>query len=269
MSATIQAALLGVVQGLSEFLPISSTAHLILARAFFGVDGEKFGLAFDVACHIGTLVAVVIYFRREFVLMGAALGRLFEPERDEWARMIWLLGVGTIPAVVVGLLFGSFIEDRLRTVPVVAATLALVAFGLFWAERAGKKTREERSVTVTEAFWIGCAQRTALVPGVSRSGAALIVALFIGLRRTDAAEFVFLLSVPATLAAAAWEAPDLGEAGVAGEGTIFVVGVVTSAIVGYIAVKYFIRYLANHSLDLFAWYRLVLAAGAVIWLSRG
>src|SRR3989442_1225399 len=133
MPTTLQAALLGVVQGVTEFLPVSSTAHLILARAFFGFDGDKFGLAFDVACHVGTLIAVIIYFRTELRRMIAALPRLLDPPRDEWARMIWLLVVGTIPAVVVGLLFGRVIEERLRTVPVVATTLAVVALGLFWA----------------------------------------------------------------------------------------------------------------------------------------
>src|SRR5438105_11966994 len=102
MPDTLQAAILGIVQGATEFLPVSSTAHLILARAFFGFDGDKFGLAFDVACHVGTLIAVTVYFRRELAEMIAALPRLFDPARDHWARMIWLLAVGTIPAVVVG-----------------------------------------------------------------------------------------------------------------------------------------------------------------------
>src|SRR5713101_5784870 len=118
MPTTLQAALLGVVQGVTEFLPVSSTAHLILARAFFGWDADRFGLAFDVACHVGTVIAVIIYFRRDIAKMIAALPRLLEPRRDPWVHLIWLLVVGTIPAVVVGLVFGNVIEDRLRTVPV-------------------------------------------------------------------------------------------------------------------------------------------------------
>src|SRR5437870_4691975 len=154
MPATLQAALLGVVQGATEFLPVSSTAHLILARAFFGFDADRFGLAFDVACHAGTLLAVLFFFRREVMKMVAALPHLLQPRRDPWAHMIWLLAVGTVPAIVVGLLFGSVIEDRLRTVPVIVATLSVVGVGLFWAERAGSKQRMERSLTAFEAFII-------------------------------------------------------------------------------------------------------------------
>ncbi len=270
MPITIQAALLGLVQGLTEFLPVSSTAHLILARAFFGFDADRFGLAFDVACHFGTLLAVLIYFRATIARMIAALPDLFHPERNDMARLTWLLVIGTIPAVVVGALFNRRIEDTLRTVPVIAASLAIVAIGLFWADRAGAKLRDERTVTYAEALIIGCAQAVALIPGVSRSGATLIAALFIGLRRRDAAEFIFLLSIPAILAAAVHEAPKAMRAmgGMPGEGTLFVIGIVSSAVIGYFAVKYFIRYLANHSLDPFAWYRLALAVAALIWLSR-
>lgn len=263
----LQAALLGVVQGATEFLPVSSTAHLILARAFFGFDGDKFGLAFDVALHVGTLLAVLIYFRRQLALMVRALPRFFQPARDQWARLIWLLVIGTVPAVIVGFLFGDLIESRLRTVPVVAATLAIVAVGLFWAERASSKTRAESSLTFVEAFLIGCAQAAALVPGVSRSGATLIAALAIGLRRTEAAQFIFLLAVPAILGAAVRELPAMLRAGFAGNAALFAIGVITSAVVGYMVVTFFIRYLARHSLDVFAWYRLALAGTAVVWLA--
>ena len=273
MSDTVQAAILGVVQGLTEFLPVSSTAHLILARAFFGWDAGQFGLAFDVACHVGTLVAVVAYFWRDLVPMPRALPlalglvRAGPREESEWsARLIWLLVAGTIPAVVVGLLFGNVIEEHLRTVPLVAATLALVALGMVWAERVGQKARDERSLTLVEALWIGCAQAAALVPGVSRSGATLVAALLVGLRRQEAARFIFLLSIPAILGAAAKEAPKIARVGLHGGGAMLAVGVASSAIVGYLAVRYFIRYVADHSLHVFAWYRLGLAVVAVGWL---
>jgi undecaprenyl-diphosphatase len=300
MPTTVQAALLGVVQGVTEFLPVSSSAHLILARAFFGFDADKFGLSFDVACHVGTLIAVVIYFRTEIARMIAALPQLFEPftartggapravarggggpgavtrgggapriEENEDARLIWLLVVGTVPAVVAGLLFKHPIEDRLRTVQVSAVMLAVGAILFFVAERASSKTRSDASLTMPEALWIGCAQAVALIPGVSRSGATLVVALLLGLRRAEAARFIFLLSIPAILGAAASEAPKMMRAGIGGDtATLVAIGVVTSAIVGYLAVKYFIRYLANHTLDVFAWYRLALAAAAVVWLWR-
>src|SRR4030081_3935431 len=179
MPATLQAALLGIVQGLTEFLPVSSSAHLILARAFFGFDADKFGLAFDVFCHVGTLVAVLIYFRREIAGMIAALPHLFQPGRDPDARLIWLIAVATIPAVIAGVLFKKPIEASMRTPLVAAVALAIGAILPFVAERVGTKTRSEDSLTLMEAFWIGCAQAVALIPGVSRSGATLTLALLL------------------------------------------------------------------------------------------
>lgn len=267
MPDTIQAALLGVVQGLTEFLPVSSTAHLIIARALFGFDGDKFGLAFDVACHVGTLLAVLAYFRADIARMIAALPRLADPGRDEDARLIWLLVIGTIPAVVAGALFKHVIEDRLRTVLVCAVALAVGGILLLVADRAGSKTRTERSLTYADALWIGCAQAVALIPGVSRSGATITIALLIGMVRAEAARFIFLLSIPAILGAAVSEAPKLLKGGVHGdERTLFVIGIISSAIVGYAAVKYFIQYLGRHSLDLFAWWRIALAAVAIAWM---
>jgi undecaprenyl-diphosphatase len=268
MPTTLQAALLGVVQGLTEFLPVSSSAHLILARAFFGFDDDKFGLAFDVACHIGTLIAVLLYFRQEIARMVAALPRLFDL-RDPEARLIWLIVVATIPAIVVGLLLKHPIEDHLRTPTVAAACLAIGGILLALSERTGAQTRLENSLTFGEALLIGCAQGIALVPGISRSGATLTVALFLGLRRTEAAHFIFLLAIPAILGAAASESPRLLKAGLGGDASLFAIGIVSSAIVGYAAVKYFIHYLGTHSLEVFAWYRLALAATVVVWLVRG
>jgi undecaprenyl-diphosphatase len=238
-----------------------------------------------VACHVGTLVAVVIYFREDLARMIAAVpqalgmrpprgGHYVQPGvavavADREPHLIWLLVVGTIPAVVVGLLFGKAIEERMRTPGVAAVMLAAGAILMFIAERSGRKTRDEISLTMPEAFWIGCAQAVALIPGVSRSGATITLALFLGLRRAEAARFIFLLAIPAILGAAAHEAPKVLKAGFPGDtAALFAIGVVTSAIVGYFAVKYFIRYLASHTLDAFAWYRLVLAAATAVWLLR-
>src|SRR5262249_34345901 len=149
-----------------------------------------------------------VYFRRELARLAAALPRLFDP-RDPDARLIWLLVIGTLPAVVAGLLFKHQIEDNLRTPAVAAAMLAVGAVLFFAAEAAGSQTRPELSLTFGEALLIGCAQAVALVPGVSRSGATITVALFIGLRRMEAARFIFLLAIPAILGAAASEAPKL------------------------------------------------------------
>lgn len=258
------AALLGVVQGLSEFLPISSSAHLILARAFFGWDGEAFGLAFDVACHVGTLAAVVVYFRHDLIAMARALPELFQGTPA--ARRLWLIGIGTVPAVVVGLLFARAIEHGLRTPAVAGWTLAIGALGLLWVERLPPRTRDEHGVGPGEALAIGVAQASALVPGVSRSGATITVGMLLGLRRDAAARFSFLLGVPAILAAAGKEGLALARTGLGpDEARLFVVGMVSSAVVGYLTIKYFLRYLATHRLDVFAYYRLALAAAVLAW----
>ena len=263
----LAAALLGVVQGLTEFLPVSSSGHLILARAFFGWDPGRFGLAFDVACHVGTLLAVLAYFRGDVVRLAAAAPAALGGGDGRWERLGRLIAVGTIPVVIVGLLFADAIETTLRSPAIVAATLAIGAVGLLAAEWAGKQRRDEESIGYGEALAIGLAQASALVPGVSRSGATLTVAMLLGVRREEAARFVFLLSLPAVLAAALKEGLELAKAGVAGlPVTLFVVGLVVSAVVGYLTVKYFIRYLAGHTLYGFAVYRLALAAVTVAWL---
>jgi undecaprenyl-diphosphatase len=187
----------------------------------------------------------------------------------EGARLIWLIVIGSIPAVIVGLLFSDVIEQRFRTPQITAVTLTLGGLGLFLAERIGAQRRNEESLTIAEAFLIGCAQAAALVPGVSRSGATITVALFLGLRRAEAARFTFLLGIVAILGAAVLKFPDMLEEGLGGAAAaLFAVGIASSAVVGYLAVKYFIRFLARNSLDVFAWYRLALAASVVVWVLR-
>jgi undecaprenyl-diphosphatase len=288
MPDSVQAALLGVVQGLTEFLPVSSSAHLILARAFFGFDGDKFGLAFDVACHVGTVLAVLAYYWRDIAWLLASVPAFFSAapsnlpsqagaiERGgprgsaSGARFIWLLLAGTMPAVVVGLLFNHAIEEHLRTPAVAATTLAAGALGFFYVERVSSRSRNHGSLSLVEAFWIGCAQALALVPGVSRSGATLTVALLLGLARADAAQFIFLLGVPAILGAAAKEAPKIVAAGVGWDtARLFLIGVLTSTLVGYAAVRFFVGYLGRRSLSLFGWYRLALSAAVVAWIALG
>jgi undecaprenyl-diphosphatase len=277
MPPSVQAALLGIVQGLTEFLPVSSSAHLILARAFFGYDSERFGLPFDVAVHVGTALAVAVYFRRELAGMIRALPRALsgpggggDQASAHDVRLIWLLAVGTVPVVAVGLLFDDVIEHYLRTPGVAAIALTAGAIGFFVVERIGAHARDERSLTVVEAFWIGCAQAAALVPGVSRSGATMTLALLIGLRRAESARFVFLLGLPAIAGAAVKELPALPGAANGGEvATLMLVGIASSAVVGYMAIRFFIQYVGRHSLDVFAWYRLALAALVAVWIVSG
>ncbi len=265
----ISAALLGVAQGLTEFLPVSSSAHLILVRAFFGWNADQFGLPFDVACHVGTLIALLAYFRRDVLDMTRAVPQMMRASAAGPARQAWLIVVGTLPVVVVGLLFSDAIERTLRT-PIVAATaLAAGALALLAVERAGPRSRLEGSLTIPEALVLGLAQSVALVPGVSRSGAAITVAIFLGLRRDASARFAFLLGIPAILAAAGHEGLAVVEQGMTSDvAVVFLVGTVCSAAVGYLTVKYFLRYVADHSLDVFAFYRLALAAGTGLWVVR-
>jgi len=263
----IGAVLLGIIQGLTEFLPVSSSAHLILARAFFGWNAEKFGLAFDVACHAGTLIAVVVFFARDLLDMAAALPAALRRGAGGPARTLQLIVVGTLPILPAGLLYTNRVEEALRTPAVAAAMLALVAVGLLAVERVGARQRDASSLSLAEALGLGLAQATALVPGVSRSGATITVGMAFGLRRDSAARFSFLLGVPAIAAAAAKEGLSLARTGLTPEmAVIFAVGVVASAIVGYLTVKYFIRFLSGHRLDGFAYYRLALAAAALVWL---
>jgi undecaprenyl-diphosphatase len=262
----LQAATLGVVQGLTEFLPISSSAHLILARAFFGWDASVFGIAFDVACHVGTLLAVIAYFWRDLLAMAVALPHAFD--RSPPARLLRLVVIGTVPVVVIALLFNDFLENTIRTPGATAVTLTIGAIGLLVAERLRARDRDERSITVPEAVGFGLAESAALIPGISRSGATMTFGMLMGLRRESAARFSFLLGVPAILAAAAKEGLDLAGTGMRGEQVaVFAVGIVSSAIVGYLTVKYFLRFVVDHRLDAFAWYRLALAGAVVFWLA--
>ena len=263
----IGAALLGVVQGLTEFLPVSSSAHLILARAFVGWGAEGYGLAFDVAVHLGTLLALVIFFRQDLVAMAAALPVAMQRREAGSARMLGLVTVGTLPILPAGLLYTARVEAALRTPAVAAAMLALGAGVFLLVERKSSRRRDETTLRLSEAVWIGVAQATALVPGVSRSGATIALGMLFGLRREAAARFGFLLGVPAIAAAAAREGLDLARAGLTIDAaTMFAVGVVSSAVVGYLTVKFFIRFLSGHALDAFAYYRLVLAAVTLVWI---
>ena len=262
------AILLGVIQGLTEFLPVSSSAHLILARAFFGWEvPPDLGLALDVALHIGTLVAILLFFRGEIAAMVAALPSIFQRQPGEAGWLLRRIVVGTVPVVVVGLLFSDYIEEVLRTPAVAAAALTLGALGMLIAERVGSRDRSEPDMGWVDAVAIGCAQAAALVPGISRSGATITVGMFLGMRRDAAARFTFLLAIPAMTAAAAKEALEVIRLDVPIAGLqMFAAGILVSAGVGYVTIKYFLRFLAGHRLDVFAYYRLALAAVTVAWL---
>jgi undecaprenyl-diphosphatase len=265
----LQAAiLLGIIQGLTEFLPVSSSAHLILARAFFGWETPpEFGLAFDVALHIGTLVAIVTYFRADILAMIRTLPLALTTNPPVAGRLMQLIAVGTIPILIVGLVMTDAVEAALRQPAVAAGALTLGALAMLVAERLGPRTRDEGSLRWLDAALIGCAQAAALVPGMSRSGSTIAMGMFLGVRRDSAARFTFLLAIPATLAAAGKETLEVSDMPLTADSLVlFAVGIVVSGVVGYLTIKYFLRFLAGHKLDGFAWYRLALAAATVVWL---
>lgn len=269
----LEAIFLGVVQGLTEFLPVSSSGHLLLGQYFLGMDQARFGLTFDAAIHTGTVLAVISYFWRDLLRMaGAFLRSLRGPnfeERDQ--RMAYLILVATIPAGVIGLLFQNFFEGpAVRSPWLVAFNLVLVGALFIVGEVVGRQNRTSDKLGFKEALAIGLAQTVALFPGVSRSGGTITLGLFLGLRRDEAARFSFLMSVPITAAAALLSLADAFGSGIdAGDALLFVAGSVTSGVVGYLAIRFLLNYLAGHSLRVFAYYRFALAAVVVILLLLG
>jgi undecaprenyl-diphosphatase len=259
----IQAVLLGVVQGLTEFLPVSSSGHLLLGQYFLGMDQERFGLSFDAAIHTGTVLAVVWFFRRDLLAMARAFLRSVpRPDfSDTEVRMAYLVLVATVPAALVGFRFEGFFAMEVRSPWVVVFNLVFVGLLFIVAEAVGAKTRSASKLGFLGAFGIGLAQALALVPGVSRSGATITLGLFLGLRREEAAKFSFLMSVPVTAAAASLSlAQAAGEGMSRHEAIMFLAGSASSAAVGYMAIRFLLRFLAHHSLRVFAYYRFALAA---------
>lgn len=263
----LRAAILGIVQGLTEFLPVSSSGHLVLIPALFGWDDQ--GLSFDVGLHLGTLLAILVYFWRDWAEM-ISVGTVdlvryqfrFRLHRRP-SQFLWLLALGSIPAAVVGALFNDWIEDHVRQPWLIAITLAVVGAVMLYADRRGTRERGMASIGIADAVVIGVAQACALIPGVSRSGATMTTALFRGLDRNDAARFAFLLGTPAFVGAAALKASDL-----AGESSTqlseLAVGFACSAVVGFLVIHFLLRYLRTRSLAVFVWYRFVVAALTLI-----
>jgi undecaprenyl-diphosphatase len=267
----LEAVFLGVVQGLTEFLPISSSGHLLLAQYFLGLSQERFGLPFDVALHLGTLVAVVSFFWRDLLGMAGAFVRSLSPGgrdlADPQQRLAYLILASTIPAALIGFFLESFFENTVRNPWVVAFNLVAVGVLFIVAEGVGRKTRRADKLRFVEAVGIGLAQAAALVPGVSRSGATITLGLFLGLRREEAARFSFLMSVPIIAGAGSLQLVEAASEGMSrSEAIMFAAGFISSAAVGYLAIRFFLRYVTHHSLRAFAYYRFGLAAVIVVAL---
>ena len=268
MTLILKSALMGVVQGLTEFLPISSSGHLVLIEKLFG--WKQLGLAFDVALHMGTLLALVVFFGREWVgvIKGFFKSLRVRPSRwDAEGRLAWMLILATIPAVIAGAAFSDQIERNLRTLFWVATFLLAGALVMMAAELLGKKARDFSSIRAGDAASVGFAQVLALAPGVSRSGITISAGMFSGLNREAAARFSFMMAAPIIGGAGVWEAIKVARHGLGG-GTpgAFAAGFITSAVTGFFTVKYFLRYLRRGSLVPFVIYRLVVAAAVYIYL---
>lgn len=243
---------MGVLQGITEFFPISSTAHLVLIPRIFNFSETANSLTFDVALHIGTLLSLFFVFWRDWL-------RMVRKDR----KLLLLLAAGSVPAAFFGLLFEDVVETSLRSPLVIIFTLIIVGFVMLLAERF-RGGKIAGGLRLKDALAIGLAQAMALVPGVSRSGITIAAGLFIGMRREEAARFSFLLSMPVVGGAALLEGGKIG-AGLLSEPALFFTGMLASAVAGLLAIKYLLRFLAKHPVNAFVYYRFALALAIAFW----
>jgi undecaprenyl-diphosphatase len=290
-----QSIILGVIQGITEFLPISSSGHLILIPHIFGWEDQ--GLAFDVALHWGTLFAVIIYFRKDWMRIfrkSYLLGKFksikyqvlsikqnskfkiqnlddkfkntqYPTLNTQYLKsdLLFIIIIATIPGVIAGLLLNNYAETVFRNPLIISATLFFGAILLFYADKTGAKKTDLPNLTLKMGILIGLFQALAIIPGVSRSGITIAIALLLGLKRTDSARFSFLLSTPIILGAGIKEFPSLLNSGL---NINTLIGVLVSAISGYLAIKYMLKYLENKSYNIFVGYRIVLAIVIIIFI---
>jgi undecaprenyl-diphosphatase len=256
--SAFEAIVLGIVQGLTEFLPISSSGHLRIVPALVGWDDP--GAAFTAVVQLGTMAAVLLYFRDDLWRIGMAwLRSLRQPalRRTIDARMGWYLIIGTIPIGLFGLAFKDQIESGARDLRIIGTTLIVLGLVLLLAERVGTKRKTVRDLNARDGLVYGAAQSMALVPGVSRSGATITAGLFLGYTREDAARFSFLLSIPAVVLSGLFELRKLGDGSMPSPG-IMVLSTVVAFVVGYASIAWLLRWLGSHSTMVFVVYRVVL-----------
>jgi undecaprenyl-diphosphatase len=271
-----QVVVLAIVQGLAEFIPVSSSGHLIIVRRLLGWNelSPAHELTFDVALHFGTLLSVLFYFRRTWVqIIRAALGgkvvrfseaggtdqNLTPDEQREERLLLWFLAIATIPGAIAGKLLEHSAEDYFREhIFLIAGALIVVALLMWWGEKVGELRKPLTGINFADALVVGCAQAFALIPGVSRSGSTITAGLFRNMTREAAVRFSFLLSTPLIAGAALLKAHELRKEGLPAEMHMpFLVGVLISAVVGYVAIAWLIRYLQSNSLKVFIVYRIV------------
>jgi undecaprenyl-diphosphatase len=268
----IQAIVLGIVQGLTEFLPISSSGHLRIVPAFFGWEDP--GAAFTAVTQLGTMAAVLLYFRRDLWNIVMATLRSIPGERwrskDLNARTGWFIVLGTIPISIIGLIFKDVIESSARDLYVIGIALILFSFVILRAEAAGKQDRDLSQITARDGLMIGFAQAIALIPGISRSGATISAGLLLGFNRVDAARYSFLLSVPAVVLSGLFEMRNIGsDEGASAGFTPTAIATILAFIVGYASIAFLLRFVANHSIAIFCGYRVFIGAAVLILAGAG
>ncbi len=268
----LQSIILGILQGLTEFLPISSSGHILIVPALLGWDDP--GAAFTAVIQLGTEAAVLIYFRKDLWEIGRAwLASLRRPElRGELnARMGWYLIVATIPISILGLAFQDQIETAARNLWIVGSMLIVFGLILGLADRVGTREREVRDLSFRDGVLIGLAQSLALIPGVSRSGATISAGLFLGLNRRAAARFAFLLAIPAVVLSGFYQLYKL----LSGKETFdepminIAIATIVAFVVGYAVIAWLLRYLTTHSMAIFVWYRVIVGAGVLTLTAAG
>lgn len=266
----LQAIFLGVLQGATEFLPISSSGHLALAHAFFGSQGV--GLTFDVVLHMGSLLAILIYFRDDFLQMARAL--LFfkdkTPAYNNLRKLVAYIGLATIPGVIAGVLLGDLSETLFRNPAMIASALGGAGLLLLWADKSGKRCRSFQSITTVDALLIGMSQALSIIPGVSRSGITMTAALFLGLNRQAAVRFSFLLSAPITFGAGIYKVPAIIEQGLLfGQLSYYIAGFISSFGAAYLVIAFLMKFIKTKSFAIFAYYCVLLAMLVFIALLFG
>lgn len=252
-----EAFFLALIQGLTEFLPVSSSAHLILPSEILGFPDQ--GLAFDVAVHVGTLFAVMGYFRQQvWQLLTAFLTSVFKNQHSKESHLAWMIVLATIPAGIIGLLLKDFVELYLRSTWVIAITCVVFGLLLWWVDTKAKQTVNEGATTVRSALLIGLAQAMAIIPGTSRSGATMTMALYLGYTREAAARFSFLMSIPIILLAGGLLGMELVQSDAPVDWRALAIGIVVSFISAYLCIHWFLKLLVKVGMLPFVIYRILL-----------
>ena len=265
----IEVLILGFIQGIAEFLPISSSAHLIIFRGIFGIGAgmsANMDLTFDIALHFGTLLAIGVFFFWDFIKMiqkGFTKG-----VKDDDGKILWYLVAATIPAAIVGVLFEEPIEKVIRSnYVVIALALAIMGIIIYLADKYSKQTKNIKQMTLKDAIIIGCSQVFALIPGFSRSGTTIATGRVLGLERESAAKFSFFLSAPVVLGAVTLQLiKDSAWSVIAANLSTFILGIVVSFVVGILCIKYLLKYLQKHNFKIFMIYRVVLAMIVLLYV---